>query len=99
MNCYVAFKNAGSALYSKTALVNSAEKLVDSLVFNEEGLILLQFVPKAGETYFVKWENKSRGKGSKPLPPAKLNGAVLHTEISGNKLFYSISKNNPGGGI
>lgn len=75
------------------AIVEEMSKgIVDSVVTGTDGMARCQFLPEFGKTYKLVWQDFEGNSREMPLGPIKENGVGLHSEISGNKLYYSIQK-------
>lgn len=85
----------GAAGYlAPAALEDNTDKLVDSVYFDPSGISKVQLTPKPSLQYFLKWTDPSGNRQTTPLPPAEMNGATLHTELSGASLYYIVQKNS-----
>lgn len=97
INNYVAFKvtyEGTTAPITGAALTDDEGKLVDSVYFDETGLAKLQFSPKQATKYLVKWTGADGQQQTTALPLPEMNGATLHTELTGKDLYYMVQKNN-----
>ncbi|RYD80539.1 MAG: hypothetical protein EOP53_07910, partial [Sphingobacteriales bacterium] len=68
-------------------------ELIDSVYTDKMGMASLSLHPKVAEQYYVSWRD-ANGEQQKMLQTALPTGAVLHSEISNNTLFYVINTNN-----
>ncbi len=97
INNYVAFKityEGAAAPVAGAALTDAEGKLVDSIYFDETGMAKLQFIPRQAGRYFVKWTGADGQQQTTALPSPEMNGATLHTELTGKDLYYMVQKNN-----
>jgi hypothetical protein len=69
-----------------------SNNVLDSIVTGKDGMGKCQFLPEAGKTYKLVWQDSYGNSRGMPLGPITENGVGLHSEISGNKLYYSIQK-------
>jgi hypothetical protein len=58
------------------------------------GMALVQLMPETNTNYYAEWADENGILQKQPLPPVKEYGAALHTEMTGNSLYYMVSKNN-----
>lgn len=93
VNNHIVFKAAG---ITSAGIIDEAGKIIDSLYFDAEGYSKAQLTPLPGKSYFVSWKNNQQ-EIRKAIPAANNIYVALHTELSGNKLFYSISRNSSNG--
>ncbi|RYY66291.1 MAG: hypothetical protein EOO13_15990, partial [Chitinophagaceae bacterium] len=75
------------------ALTDQQGNFVDSIYFDALGSARSQFTPAAQKNYQLQWMEGNTLK-TVALPIIAAAGAVMHTEIGGDKLYYFISKNN-----
>jgi hypothetical protein len=97
VNNYIALKavdqNAVPAP-ATAAVITGQGKVIDSVFFNSMGLGTFQFIPEQGESYWAVWQDRQGITHKTAFPRASETGVTFHTEISGNKLYYSIHKNS-----
>ncbi|MBC7933871.1 MAG: hypothetical protein H7Y86_00735 [Rhizobacter sp.] len=99
LNNYIAFKSGyknGQPAITKAVVTDGNATFLDSLISNEEGISLLQFIPRPGKDYTILFTDNFGSKTMVKLDSGKLNSATLHTELSNNKLYYNINKNSLG---
>ena len=91
---YIAFKamqSNGLPYEIKAAIKDSKNQLIDSIESVHDGMGLLKFTPKAGETYVAEWVDNKGVINKTPLPQAQPQGVMLHTEQLQGDLYYLIS--------
>jgi hypothetical protein len=82
----------GTAFATKGVIkVNDTE--TGSFETGTNGMALVQFMPEANANYYAEWTDENGNSQKTSLPPVKEYGATLHTEMTGNSLFYMVSKN------
>jgi hypothetical protein len=92
--------------HNKPAMISGAIKtsgnmLVDSFYTGNNGMGTVLFKPSAGEHYSAYWIDESGESHMSPVPDAKMNGLVLHTDPYKNgqlhcKLEKSVDASNLG---
>jgi hypothetical protein len=90
------YANGQPAVIKGSITEAGSNTMIDSFYTNEQGLGSLQFIPLPGKDYKAVWTVDGVSQQITALPQAVLSGAALHTEISGNTLYYVISKNSAG---
>lgn len=85
---HITFK-ASAPVMPNAWITDGAGQTLDSIVFNSNGLGKTQLLAEAGKQYFLKWQSSALA-----LPPAMVNSAALHTEISAGNIHYSINRNS-----
>lgn len=95
INNHIAFRilTGGDAGMLQAALLDATDKLIDSVYFDHAGMAKVQFIPKQGNKYFLKWADKNGQQQTAAIPSAEMNGASLHTELTGKDLYYIVQKN------
>lgn len=91
VNNHVIFK---TNIVGQAAIIDETGKLVDSLFFDEMGFSRVQLTPLPNKRYFASIKNNEGHDIRQQLPEAQSNSVSLHSELAGNKLFYSINKNS-----
>lgn len=91
----VAFKAVdqdGIPVTVKGDIVNKSNKKIGSFSPTHDGMGIFNLLPLPGETYKAIWKDKAGKPHETILPAAKTQGVVLHTSVSDNKLYYTISR-------
>ena len=91
VNNHIVLKNRQA---NAAAIIDESGKLVDSVFFEPGGYSKLQLTPQAGKRYFISWKNNNGQEQKIEMPPAQTEAVALHTELSGNKLYYSVYKSS-----
>lgn len=89
----VAFKahdQWGRPVKVKGVVVNSKNKVEDSIRVQHDGMGYFLLTPEAGLTYSVKWKDEKSVERNAPLPKAKTNGATLQVTASGPNRIFSV---------
>jgi hypothetical protein len=66
---------------------------ISSFETGSNGMALVQFMPEANANYYAEWADENGNSQKTSLPAIKEYGAALHTEMTGNSLYYMVSKN------
>ena len=85
MTSLVAFKaydQFGKPVKVKAFLQNDKNKILDTLDIKHDGMGSFILIPKAGESYSVKWSDSFGNSGNTKLPVAKAEGVVMAVRIS-----------------
>jgi len=91
LNSLVAFKATdkfGKPVKIKGLLVNQLGKTLDTLKVRHDGMGSFRLMPKAGETYSLKWIDPSGNTGIIGIPVTKKEGITL--SVTTNNEFASV---------
>lgn len=91
----VAFKATdqdGAPVSIKGDIVNNKNKKITSFAPVHDGMGSFILQPLPGETYKAVWKDKAGKPRETSLPAANKQGVVIHTSVTGNKLFYTLTR-------
>ena len=92
----VAFKandQYGLPVTMKGAIVNNKNELVDSIASTHDGMGSFTLEPQDKETYSCNWIDESGNQHTTAIPPARYNSAVIESNITADKVIFSIKRN------
>lgn len=71
----------------------AANTIVDSFYTDYNGMGMLRFKPLSGEHYIAYWADQSGASHTSPVPEAKSNGLVLHSDpYQGDQIHYKVER-------
>ncbi len=91
----VAFKatNAsGKPVFIKGFLVNSKNKVIDTLKVAHDGMGVFKLKPIAGESYQLNWTDENAQKGITPIMSVKKSGVVLSVTMDSEKAYAQVER-------
>jgi hypothetical protein len=91
----VAFKatnTSGKPVFIKGFLVNSKNKVLDTLRVAHDGMGVLKLKPIAGETYQLNWTDENSQKGITPMVSVKKSGVVLSVTMDSEKAYAQVER-------
>lgn len=91
----VAFKATdqdGTPVSIKGDIVNNKNKKIASFAPAHDGMGAFTLQPLPGETYKAVWKDKTGKLRETVLPAANKQGVVIHTNVTDNKLYYTLTR-------
>ena len=91
----VAFKSTngyGIPVFIKGFLVNSKNKIIDTLKVAHDGMGFFRLKPEVGEKYQLNWTDENAQKGTTPLLQANKEGVILKVNMDYEKAYVQVER-------
>lgn len=93
INNFIIYKANNASANFSASITDTQGTFIDSIFFDANGSAKNQFTPLGQKKYLLNWREENKVLNA-AFPLTASTGAVLHTEVGNNTLYYFISKNN-----
>lgn len=91
---FKAYNQFGKPVMVKAILTNEKNKILDTLTIKHDGMGSFILIPKAGESYSIKWNDSFGNNGITKLPSAKQEGVVMEVRTSNEFALVKVDRTN-----
>ncbi len=89
---FKATNQTGKPVKIKGFIINNSNAVVDTIKTLHDGMGMIQYTPKAGESYTAKWYDEQNTAHQTALQAAKNNGVTLEITAGDNKKNFMIRR-------
>ena len=89
---FKATNNFGTPVFIKGFLVNSKNKVLDTLKVLHDGMGMFSLRPQEGEKYQLNWTDENGIKGVSPIVAASKEGVILKISMDNEKAYAQVDR-------